>query len=716
MKTKGSTRFRTQFIRVGFVGLLLVVVGRVYAIQEPNQRLQKMESSQWLAEEKIQPMRGTIYDASGDRLAFDAPAYDLDIYVRGVQQAGQGTVDLLAKRLAPLIGASPAFVQAQLNRKHVTWLRMYPYLVHVSLGERDRVLALFQKMGLQNDINPYKTYTRVYPDGTFASQVIGFVDQTHHGAAGIELQYDRYLTGKAGQKTFLQDSMGNPLPFNAVTTVPVQNGDSVYLTINPAIQHYAEQALAIVKQRFSPKHAAIIVSNPSTGAILAMATLPNYNPAKYWMYPAATLDTNWAISAPFEPGSTFKVFTLTGALATHSITLNQTYQSGVDYVNGVPIRDWNLWGWGRISYRLAMIYSSNVGFIHIGQAEGVKNFYSYFARFGLNQPTGIDLPGEGTSIIYPQKNLNPVDFATMTFGQGVAVTPIQQVAGVGAVANGGQLVRPYLVQKIVAPNGKIVYQHRPVIERTVASRAIMNELTNVMIQDVNLDPLGKVNIPGYNIAGKTGTAQIPKPGGGYIPHMYNLSFVGFVPAHHPAMLIFATVSQAHHAVQYGDWVASPAARYVMRRSLQYLRIPPHGKPQTSPLLGVPASGYVTVPNVTGRTVLAAEAILKRDRLQVAAVNSGGRVTKQFPFPGTRVATGVQVVVASDRSTSLAGKVRVPNFRGMPMIEAVNICSLLGLQPHLSGEGYVVSQALSPGRIVPLGTGIGLQFAAIPVGN
>ncbi len=709
---RGRTVFRAYLVRGSFIALFMVVLGRVGYVQSMDSFLRGKEQRQWLTEESVMPMRGSIYDANGDELAFSTPAYDLDLYLPGIQGAGFNKLRAAADGLASITGAQPSFMLKQLSRSQVSWLRMYPYMVHVPLATKERVLALFTHLGLYNDINPYKTYKRVYPDGSFAAHVVGFVDQTGAGAAGIELQYNHFLAGTPGQVQFMQDSMGDPLPFRSVVTKPVQNGDSVYLTIDAAIQHYAEEALATIQRRFTPAHAAIIVADPNTGAILAMAALPNFNPGQYWTYPAATLDTNWAISAPFEPGSTFKVVTLTGALASHSIKLNQTYMSGVDYVNGVPIRDWNLWGWGRITYRMAMIYSSNTGFIHIGQAEGVPTLYKYIHLFGMDQPTGIDLPGEGTSLLFNPHNLNPVDFATMTFGQGLAVTPIQQLAEVGAVANGGHLMTPYVVQKVVAPGGRIVYYRRPHIVRRVAPAAIMNEVTNIMIQDVNQDPALMAYVPGYNVAGKTGTAQIPKPGGGYMPHKYNLSFVGFVPAHHPALEIFVTVSEPHNTIQYGNDVASPAAKFVLQKALSYLRIPPHGQALANPATFLAVTAYTTIPDVQGLSVKSATQLLKRAGLAAAAVDASGTVVREWPQPGTQVASGTQVVIATSASTSLSGKVRVPNLKGMPMIEAVSVCSLLGLQIDPKGDGYVVQQSISPGREVPLGTILITRFAPI----
>jgi len=710
-------RFRARMLQIGFVTFVMVVLGRIEYVQRVDTFLHTRAVNQWTAVEKIDPIRGTIDDSTGGVLAFDAPAYDLDIDLRGIDRHGPATVHTLATDLSRIVHTTPAVMMSQLSRPGIVWLRMDPYLVQVSLATKERVLALFAKLGLHNDINPYKTYRRVYPDGRFASDVIGFTDNVGNGAAGIEYEFNKYLKGVPGKETFTPDNLGDPIPFRPVIKTPVQNGDSIDLTMNPVIQHYAHDALAVIQKRFDPAHAAIIVADPMTGAILAMATLPDFNPNYFWRYPSSTLDTNWAISDPFEPGSTYKPYTLTGALSTHAIALNQTYMSGVDYVNGVPIRDWNLYGWGRLTYLQAFIYSSNVGFIHIGQAEGVKTFYRYFRLYGLNQPTGIDLPGEGHSIIFPEHHLNAVDFATMTFGQGLAITPIQQIAGIGAIADGGHLMTPYVVQKIVAPSGRIVLDTKPHIVRRVASTAIMREITNAMVKVVNEDPQGNVGeIPGYNIAGKTGTAEIPKPGGGYYKNRYNLSFIGFAPAHHPALEIMVTVNVPHHTAQWGDWVATPAAKYVLQKSLTYLGIAPHSPGATSlqSAPSVPKTSYVQVPNVQGMTPVAASAKLTQYGLSTDDVGGVGPVITEWPQPGTTVAKGDPIAFISRPAIAAhSGNVRVPNLTGMLMTEALHVCATLGLELAAHGAGYAHTQSVKPGRMTPLGTVLTVTFTPNP---
>jgi len=319
------------------------------------------------------------------------------------------------------------------------------------------------------------------------------------------------------------------------------------------------------------------------------------------------------------------------------------------------------------------------------------------------------LPGEAGSITFDPNHINAVDFATSTFGQGLAVTPIQQVQEVDAIASGGRLYTPYVVQKVVTPSGKVVYNHTPAFVRQVAPTAIMKQVSQIMVQDVTEGIDSPAAIPGYELAGKTGTANIPKPGGGYYKNRYNLSFIGFVPANHPRLAIFVTASEPHHTVQYGNDVASPAAKFVLENSLQYLRIPPQGKVNASPFAGVIKAPYHVVPNVQGMSVIAADARLTSAGFTVAAIDHSGLITRQWPQAGTRQAQGAQIVLASSHSTSLTGKVRVPSLLGMPMVEAVSVCSLLGIELDPVGDGYVTAQSLAPGQIVQLGAVLTAHF-------
>lgn len=703
-------RYRLTIVRLFFVLFFTGVLARIWYVQDVDTFITRRGQQEWTGVQPLLAVRGKIYDALGNVLAVDVPAYDIDMDAGAIQAQGSTTVARVARGIAAIVKGNAQAILKQVAQPGLHWLRMYPYMVRVPYPEKQRLVAMFARLGLSQDIHPYKTYRRVYPNGTFASEVLGFTGHNGQGAAGIERYYNSYLQGHVGSERFTQDVSGHPIPFRPIVIHPATPGDNLDLTINPLIQRAAQQALAVVEKRFAPAHAAIIVADPNTGAILAMATLPHYDPNRYWQYPSTTLYTNWAISDPFEPGSTFKPYTLTGALTTHAIHLQQTYLSGVIDVNGVPIRDWNLVGWGRLTYAQAMIYSSNVGFVRIGQAEGVNTFYRYLRLYGFTHPTGIDLPGEAGSIIFPEQGLNPVDFATMTFGQGLAVTPIQQVAAIGAIANGGHLLTPYLVQKIVSPTGKVVYRHTPHVVRRVASPAIMKRITKLMVATVNQDPQGAVGvIPGYQVAGKTGTAEIPKPGGGYYANLYNLSFVGFAPANHPAAVVLATVNEPHHTAQWGDWVATPAARFVLQRALSALHVPPQQAASRNLATAVPRTQYVTVPRFIGQSVQSATRQLAALGLGIRVAGVGGPIEQQWPRSGTHLSVHSLVAVGTEGSKHDIHEAVVPDLIGLLATQALHLCAWVGLTLHLHGAGYAVAQSIPFGRRLPLGAALNVTL-------
>ncbi|MCY0869848.1 MAG: penicillin-binding transpeptidase domain-containing protein [Firmicutes bacterium] len=683
--------------RVGYVSLS---GGQAFALGD-----------EWIGHERVAARRGTIYDAAGDRLAVDVPAYDLDVDAGALARLPAPERANFAQALARVLHLPETSVWGQLFADTSGWVRWSPVLTHVSLARKRAVVGVFEKFGQQQSVNPWPTFARIYPSGSLAAAVVGFVAASSAGGAtgqaGVELSYNRALAGKSGEQVFRQDALGNPIPFDPIRVRAAVDGDSVWLTIDPAIQTFAQDALLGIQRRFDPKHAAIIVADPRTGAILAMATLPTYNPNEYFHYTASTLAVNWAISAPFEPGSTFKIVTLTGALATHAIRLSQTYVSGVDLVDGVAIHDWNVVGWGRITYRQAMILSSNVGFIHIGQAEGPVTLARYIHLFGMDRPTGIDLPGEGTSILFDPHNINPVDFATTTFGQGLAVTPIQQVQAVDAIANGGLVVTPYVVSKVVTPTGKTVYEHRVHVVDRVASLAVMRQITQVMVQDIVQDPERKAVIPGYEVAGKTGTANIPNGRAGYYANRYNLSFIGFAPAQDPQLAIYVTVSEPHHAIQFGNDVASPAARAVLAESLRYLRVPRAGQQPGAAMSQAPRGTWVAMPAVVGRNLANGRAELAAVGLSVDSTGAG-RILEQWPLPGARVASGRAVLLVG-LVTPVDGMVQVPRVAGLPIEQALRLLARTGLQPVLRGDGYALTQSVAAGTRVPLGEPIRVTF-------
>ncbi|WP_304459799.1 peptidoglycan D,D-transpeptidase FtsI family protein, partial [Alicyclobacillus sendaiensis] len=389
------------------------------------------------------------------------------------------------------------------------------------------------------------TELRVYPYGDFASNAIGYVVKGV-GESGVELEMNAYLSGQNGLISYKQDPTGIPIPGSVKVIRAAKPGDSVQLTLDDTIQGYVEDQMDALVQKYHPQHAAIVVSDPQTGAILAMSSWPNFNPNEYWKASLEALSSNWAVSSAFEPGSTFKPFVLAAALATHSINLYDTFQSGQITIDGQTIHDWNYVGFGVLTYQQALEESSNVGFARIAMALGWPNLDKYLQLFGFTQPTGIDLPNEATSILFPPSEQGQLELATAGFGQGIAVTPMQQIMAMDAIANGGRLMRPYIISKVISPSGKVIQENRPtVIRQGFLPENVIQEVRDTMVLDVS-DPKHGIDtgaaIPGYEVAGKTGTAQIVNPATGtYYQSKFETSFIGFVPAQDPKVVVYVTV-------------------------------------------------------------------------------------------------------------------------------------------------------------------------------
>jgi cell division protein FtsI/penicillin-binding protein 2 len=556
-----------------------------------------------------------------------------------------------------------------------------------------------------------KTTTRLYPNNSLAAHLLGFVNAEGKGGAGVELQYDEVLRGKDGKRRYLKDVHGNPLPYEEEQTVPAVDGKDVWLTIDETIQHYAEDALDDLVKKYEPQSASIVVADPNTGEILALANRPTYNPNKYGEATEKALYNNRAVNASFEPGSTFKIVTMTAALAEKKVDLNEKFQSGTIKVMGTPIHDWNDIGWGSITFRQGMEHSSNVGMVVLGQRLGKEKLFDYIYRFGFNQKTGVDLPGEGIPQLFDPKRMSDLDLAVTSFGQGNAVTPMQQVAAVSAVANGGKVVRPFVMKEIRDPKTQATLkeQKQQVISE-VATPEVMATMRDIMEGVVNSDETKAGYIEGYRIAGKTGTAQIPKNTGGYEKDRYVGSFIGFAPADKPKVLVYVTVDTPKTDLQFGNIVATPFAKEVFANVLPYIGFQVK---DSKPVQVNPNNlyRYTNVPNWIGMNRNQALQAANANQVNIHFVGTGDKVTGQWPNPGSKIPVGSNVIVITGGGKDGNGNVQVPDLTGKSMKEAIEILSLLDLGADTTGDGYVIKQEQNAGSFVPAGTKIKLTFGS-----
>ena len=496
--------------------------------------------------------RGTIYDRAGVELGLGERATTVYANPKQIQNpraaalAVERTLGLDANRLYPLLA----------DRTHG--------FVYVERQADPAQAAALKRLKLQG-FGFYPEEQRNYPQRSVAAQVLGYVGIDGNGLAGLELQFDPSLAGHAGKETIVKDPTGHVL--DVQHELPERPGRDVFLTLDHSIQANAEEVLRATVRKWNAKSASAIVLDPRTGAVLAMAVQPGYDANRY---PSAARDLqrNRTVTDTYEPGSTFKLITVAAALSTHLVspstrfTLPYSLKVADRVIHDAEQRS-------TVNYSVAQIlaHSSNIGAIELAQMLGRTRLSAWISRFGFGRTTGIDFPGESPGIVLPPDKWSGSTIGNVPIGQGIAVTPVQMAAAYAAIANRGVWSRPHLVDHVAGGGRPSLYRRRLVSPR-IASELML------MLKDVVAEGTGQyAAMPGYQVAGKTGTAQKPDSHGGYATGRYVASFVGIVPASRPRFVILVTVDEPRGAI-WGGVVAAPAFQQIARFDLQYLEVPP----------------------------------------------------------------------------------------------------------------------------------------------
>ncbi|MBX5435593.1 MAG: PASTA domain-containing protein [Alicyclobacillaceae bacterium] len=725
-------RGRIVAVQVAVVLALGAVAARVGYVQHAfGPRLLNAASKVEQVQAPLLAPRGSILDSHGRPLAFDLQAYTLDIHLSLFPNPQQ-----LATALAPGLHRTAADVLAFLTSGHYQWIE-WPHPVLET--DKEAILKAVRQLVPGKDVGNYVTFApteaRYYPNGVFASNVIGYVNGQGKGQAGLELQYDDLLTGQNGSYEYTREGDGFPVQSSVRVIQKAVPGKDIELTIDQTIQGFVEQEMNQLVAKYHPEHAAIIVMNPKTGAILGMTSRPTFDPNHYGSAPASALSDNWAVNDAFEPGSTFKVPVLAAALATGTVTLDETFESGHKVVAGHTIRDWNGVGWGRITFRQALEESSNVGFATIALKLGWSKLLEYMKKFGYLDKTGVDLPAEANSIVFPPSERGELQLATSGFGQGIAVTPIQQMAAIAAIANGGTLLQPHLLKAVLDPaTHRVIRSVGPtVVNPQVVPKSVADAVNQVMIWDVSRGIDTQGYIPGYAVAGKTGTAQVVNPQTGqYYSNRFIVSFIGYAPGWDPQVEVYVTLywPKTSAGNQWGSTIATPAARDILNACMHYYHVRPRFDPayaltgssraaagladmtaQDAAAQGPQAATkYVQTPDLTGEPAATAAQRLRRLGLAPEVLGGSGKVVRQWPQPGVQVPTG-SVVYLSVPPAVAQGRVAVPDLRGTGVRQAGNILAALGLKMIVQGAGFAVTQSVPPGRLVDPGTAVTVTFRA-----
>ncbi|WP_232698430.1 PASTA domain-containing penicillin-binding protein [Brevibacillus daliensis] len=722
-------RMKSRGVFVGFCILLgfFLLISRLWWVQiVDDDRLMKMGEAQWSSTTTLDQKRGTIYDRNGIALAYDGPAYKIEAQVKpNLNAKGEPDSDdyvqdpvMTAQKLSAVMNVP---YEKLLNRltgnPNAKWVELGPEAGKLTLDQKNKILDIQYPMNPDTGARAKKNQmpgikisevsNRFYPKGKYAAHVLGFLDYKNDAVMGIEKQYDPKLKGKPGRLETIKDGAGYQLPDGEVDFQPAVDGQNITLTIDHQIQSYVEQALDRVNADFKPKGMTVIVADPHTGEVLAMSNRPHHDPNDYRNIENYS---NYAVSYTFEPGSTFKIITLAASIEEGVFARNKHFESGSfkRWKSGPAIYDHRREGWGPISYLNGVQRSSNVLFAILGYDKlGQEKMAHYFDAFGFGKKTNIQLPGEGVGNLRNVTNPNkfsPRDLAVTTIGQGVTVTPIQQVAAVSAIANGGKLMQPMIVKEITDPHsGKVLERIEPKEVGRPISEATAKE-TREILQTV-VDGTYKEGATGrsfkldhYSVAGKTGTAQKYNDKGKIVDGKYIYSFIGFAPVENPRLLVYVVVDDPAVNIpsyEVGSTIIAPIFKSVMQQSLQYLQETPdlNALRKEAEVVEQSEVKQITAPELINLTTEQAKSRAKEAGLELEVMGSGQKIVNQVPAAFEKVGPGTKLVVVTDGAKAF----KMPDFKGKSMREVLEYSHLMGMAVNATGTGYVVEQNIEPGK-------------------
>ncbi|MCA0983574.1 penicillin-binding protein [Halobacillus yeomjeoni] len=702
MKSANTHRGAAILILV-FSVVFLIIAGRFLYI-ETTAKVEGVDLKEWAEDVRtssyeIDAKRGKIYDKNGMVLAYDRPTYRMYAivdpnYSKNLKEPKHVTdPEETSAVLAPLLDMNASEMADRMEEGQENGR------FQVEFGPAGREISQekmeeIKKLDL-NGIQFQEEAKRYYPNGMFASHVIGFAraqDGKISGVTGIEKQMEEYLQEEKGKIKYERDKYGTKLlDPNEVMTDP-DDGEDVYLTIDQKIQTFLEDAMSQVDEQYEPKKIMAAVIDPDTGEVLAMSNRPSYNPNDIGNV------QNWyndLISYPFEPGSTIKMFTWAAAIDAGVYNGTDMYKSGTYKVTerSQTIGDHNYRkGWGSITYNEGFQRSSNVAASKlVWEKLGPEKFRKYLSDFHLDQKSGIDLPGELTGrMVYKR----PIEQITTSFGQGSTFTPIQLLTAATSIANDGKMVKPYMLSKITSSEGgEVLKESEPEVIGEPISKSTaekMRDLLGTVVTSENgTGQSFKLN--DYSLGGKTATAQISKPGGGYLTgrNNYVFSFMGMAPIEDPELLIYVGVQQPDLEVtEVGSEPVSYIVRTVMENSLHYLNIQPDKNKENKVVQQV-------LPDVTGQNPKQAASLLRESFERVEVMGAGKEVTATLPEAGSKVLKNQRVMVITDQP-------KMPDLTGYSLRDVHRLAEHFGLKIETMGNGYVTKQSIKKGSKIKEG--------------
>ncbi|MEC1970127.1 penicillin-binding protein [Bacillus cereus] len=697
---KLQTNKGARYMMIAFIVLFLIMILRIFYIQAVgvvhNVNVKDLANEQHNKKGVLEANRGTIYDQTGKVLVQDSTTYRVVVNLKGKDKVKNK--DETAQQLADAL---------EIDKEEVL-KNFHEGRTQVEIGKIGRNLSREKKEKINDLKIPGVSFmsekARVYPNEDFASYILGFARPDDKGNTegkfGLEKSLDKYLRSTNGNIEYVGTRRGIPLTNDIGKVEPAKNGNNVYLTLDKQINSFLEEAMNKAQEHYDPSMLIGIIADPKTGKVLAMSSKPSYNPnvgdIEYFL--------NDPIANAYEPGSTMKVFTLAAAINEGVYNGKEYFQSGKYSVGASDIKDHNGgFGWGSITFDEGFERSSNVAFsILEDQLLKPNKFKQYMNKFGFNQKTGIDLPGESKNTLLLNTQIQQV---TTSFGQGSTVTPIQLIQAATAIANDGKMMQPYIVDKVVNPTNKqVIMENQPKeignpIKKETADK-VRSLMERVITSSKGTGTMYKVD--GYPIGGKTGTAQIPNPENGrYMEGKdnYIFSFLGMAPIDDPELIVYLAIKQPKlKGNEYGAQPLAEIFKPVIKNSLEYLKVKPYTEKQ---IADATKQSQLKVQNYVNQSMGTVEKSVEKEKLQPVILGEG-KIIKQYPQSG-------EVMSEGDRIFLLGNNAQMPNVKGWSMRDIMYFSKLLKLDLKTSGTGYVTSQSIEKGQDLREGDTLELEL-------
>ena len=718
-KDKFLTKKRALITMIVIYMLIFAIVANLFRIMIiKGEEYYALAENQWTSSVKIQARRGSILDRNLKELAVSANVYRVDMDLKTIREylaKNSLTNEDIAPKIAEALELTEEKVLKVLNTKDSKGKPAgSAYLVRrIEKSKVDKV----KKLNISGIIISPDT-KRYYPNNSYLAHVLGSTDIDGKGLTGIELIYDEELTGVDGFRIVELDAKARDLPYAINEYIDPVDGKNVVLTIDEKIQFFAEKAAEQALIDNKAKSVSIIVTNPKNGEILAMVNKPDFNPNTV-RNEVSTYDElqqlwrNKAVSDIYEPGSIYKVITSIAAIEEGLITDKTTFNcNGHKEVGGRVIHCWKRTGHGSQNFAEILQNSCNVGFMELGEQLGAEVLTKYIEKFGFGQKTGIDLPGEAKGIIKKAQNISLVDLATISFGQTNTTTPIQFLAAFNAVANDGVWIKPHLLKEVSHYDNEFNYvvdkKFEDFRERRVATEESCVIMRDLLEKVVSEGSGGRAFIEGYEIAGKTGTAQkVNSETGTYGEGKYISSFVGFAPASDPKVSMFISIDEPSAGEYYAGVITTPVARQLFSDLFNYLSINISSSDED---VRKSLLKDVIVPEIRNLEIDEAKKLLNELKLSFEINGEGDKISDITPKPGYTVKEGTKVIMYLGDTHQTDKQVLMPDLYGYSVQGAKEILERIGLKYNITGEGLMVSQSIEVGKIIQQGDTVDLTFS------